>query len=101
MFNDSDRTTIKDIINNTDLSKANIGLAWKIAHQPLLRRLLTDMPFESMLGIDAVGKGEDEWKASMILAIMYVGREDEIGEMLPPPVGISVFDFVRSCQQHI
>lgn len=97
MFSEEYKTKIKNIINNIDLSKANLKFAWKIAHEPLLRSILVNKPFESVLGIDAVGSDNEEWKASMIMAILYVGSENETGKVICPPEGVNVEEFARSC----
>ena len=105
MFSEQQRTQLKNIINDIDISKADIWFAWKLAHEPLIRSLLTNMPFEAVLGIDAVTerhKAEENaqvFKASMLLALIFVGKEDETGKQIGPPIGIGVEDFMRTCKQ--
>ena len=101
----TNKTTMKNIVNDIDLTQADMKFAWRIAHDPFIRSILIDRPYESLLGVDAVGSKKEStsaevWKASMLVAIMYVGREDETGEMLPPPDdSLTVGEFVKSCQK--
>ena len=103
MFGDNEKAQLKNIIKDIDLKKADIMFAWRLAHDPLIRSFLTNMPFESVLGIDEVSKKEKHekeaqvFRSSMLLALLFVGREDEVGETIPPPVGMSVDEFMRSC----
>ena len=101
-LNNDIKTILETIIRKIDLKKADVKLAWKLAHDPMVRETMVEKPYESVLGIELIGSdGTEEgemFKAAMILAIMFIGREREIKKSLPKPIeGMTAEEFVNSC----
>ena len=97
-LSDEDKKKLNNIIKKIDLKKADIKFAWGIAHKPELRAILTDRPLATLIESKTWDDNPDSWQSALILAIMYIGREREIGKLLPEPEeGMTAEEFVRSC----
>ena len=95
-----DFNTLKSIIKKIDLKKADIKFAWGIAHKPELRTILINRPLNTVMESKTWDEDPNSWQSALILAIMYIGREHEIGKLLPEPEeGMTAEEFVRSCYQ--
>ena len=93
-----DESYLSNLIKKIDLKRADLRFAWGIAHKPELRTLLLNRPFETLKESKTWDDDPDLLQSSLVLAIMFIGREREIGKLLPePPEGMTAEEFVRSC----
>ena len=93
-----DRMYLANLIKNIVLRRTNLQFAWGIAHKPELRALLINRPFEILKESETWDDDPELWQSSIVLAIMYIGREREIGNLLPePPEEMTAEEFIMSC----